>query len=209
LAGVRRTLLLLALALALGGCGTAGTSGEPPLPPRAAEPQRAVLGWREFHPARVGERLVFEVATLAVTKQGWSAAVAVVNRTELRFEVETGPGDYSFGLMLFPTGDLKVVEESNRQGVLPPVRPGDDDRAAAAAVPAAGRDLAGDAERPRCARRRELGACRLRHVRGRGRCAGRVQSGSSGSPITHTGCSNVRPSEVQPSKEEQWTRARH
>ena len=120
---MRRTLLLLALALSLGGCGTAGTGGEPPLPPRAAEPQRAVLGWREFHPARVGERLVFEVATLAVTKQGWSAAVAVVNRTELRFEVETGPGDYSFGLMLFPTGDLKVVQESNRQGVLPPVRP--------------------------------------------------------------------------------------
>ena len=54
---MRRTLFLLALALALGGCGTAETGSEPPLPPRAAEPQRAVLGWREFHPARVGERL--------------------------------------------------------------------------------------------------------------------------------------------------------
>ena len=81
---MRRTLSLLALVLALGGCSTGETGGEPPLPPRAAEPQRAVLGWREFHPARVGERLVFEVATLAVTKEGWSAAVAVVNRTDLR-----------------------------------------------------------------------------------------------------------------------------
>ena len=119
---MRRTLALLALALAVGGCGTADSGGEPPLPPRAAEPHRAVLGWREFHPAGFGERLVFEVATLAVTADGWSAAVAVVNRTKLRFEVDTGPGDYSFGLMLFPTGDLETVEEANRQGVLPPVR---------------------------------------------------------------------------------------
>ena len=119
---MRRTLSLVALVLALGGCGTADSGGEPTPLPHAAEPQRAVLGWREFHPARVGERLVFEVATLAVTKEGWSAAVAVVNRTDLRFEVETGPGGYSFGLMLFPTGDLEAVEEANRQGVLPPIR---------------------------------------------------------------------------------------
>jgi hypothetical protein len=121
---VRRTLppLLLALALALAGCGTADTSSGRLERPQAAEPQRAALGWREFHPARVGERLVFEVATLAVTRDGWSAAVTVVNRTNLRFEVETGPADYSFGLMLFATGDLKTVEEANRQGELPAIR---------------------------------------------------------------------------------------
>jgi hypothetical protein len=119
---VRRTLALLALALALGGCGTAEESGERPPPPHAAEPQRAELNWREFHPTRIGQRLVFEVETLAVTLDGWSARIAVTNHTDLRFEIETGPGDYSFGLMLFPTGDLKTVQEANRQGVLPAIR---------------------------------------------------------------------------------------
>ena len=119
---MRRTVLLFALALALGGCGTVEEGGERIAQPHPAEPQRAELDWREFHPAPVGERLVFEVGTLAVTADGWSATVAVVNRTNLRFEVETGPGDYSFGLMLFPTGDLEAVEEANRQGELPAVR---------------------------------------------------------------------------------------
>jgi hypothetical protein len=120
---VRRTFLLFALALTLGGCGTVEEGGERIARPHPAEPQRAELDWREFHPAPVGERLVFEVGTLAVTADGWSATVAVVNRTSLRFEVDTGPGDYNFGLMLFPTGDLKTVEEANREGLLPAIRP--------------------------------------------------------------------------------------
>ena len=119
---MRRTVLLFALALAVGGCGTAGTGGGPADVVRAAEPQRAELDWREYHPAPTGQRLVFEVSTFAVTAKGWSAGIAVTNHTDLRFEVETGPGGYNFGLMLLPTGDLKTVQEANRQGVLPAIR---------------------------------------------------------------------------------------
>jgi hypothetical protein len=119
---MRRTVSLLALALALGGCGTADTGGQPIERAHPAEPQRAELDWREAHPDAVGERLVFQVGTLAVTADGWSATVAVTNRTPFRFEIDTGPADYSFGLMLFPTGDLKAVETLNREGQLPAIR---------------------------------------------------------------------------------------
>jgi hypothetical protein len=121
---VRRTvsLLALALALALGGCGTAETGGQPVPRAQPAEPQRAELDWRESYPAAAGERLVFEVRTLAVTADGWSAAVAVTNRTPFRFEVDSGPADYGFGLMLFADNDLKALEEANREGRLPAIR---------------------------------------------------------------------------------------
>lgn len=119
---MRRTVSLAALALALVGC--AANEPEPrPLPPaRAAEPQRAELGWRETYPAPTGSRLVFEVGELRVTENGWSARIAVSNRTEFAFAVETGPADYAFGLMLFASGDLKELDERNRQGRLPAVR---------------------------------------------------------------------------------------
>ncbi|HWL33856.1 MAG TPA: hypothetical protein VNP89_09655 [Gaiellaceae bacterium] len=119
---MRRTVFLLALVLALGGCGTTETGGEPIRPARPAEPQRAELGWRESYPAAAGERLVFEVGMFAVTADGWSATVAVINRTPFRFEVDPGPADYGFGLMLFPTNDLKALEEANREGLLPAIR---------------------------------------------------------------------------------------
>ena len=121
---MRRTVALLLLVLVAAGCGTEETGGEGPIPPaRPAEPQRAQLDWREAHPAASGERLVFEVGTLAVTAEGWSATVAVTNRTPYRFQVTTGPGDYGFGLMLFATGDLQAVVDANREGRLPAVRP--------------------------------------------------------------------------------------
>lgn len=110
-------------AVVLAGCGTQESGGEPIRPARPAEPQRAQLDWRETHPAPTGERLVFEVGTLAVTADGWSATVAVTNRTPYRFQVSTGPADYGFGLMLFATGDLQAVVDANREGRLPAVRP--------------------------------------------------------------------------------------
>ena len=116
---MRRTLPLLA-ALLLAGCGRVDAT--PIAAVRPAEPQHAELGWRESYPAAVGRRLVFEVGALEVTTDGWSAAIAVQNRTPYEFEIETGPSDYDFGLMLFPTGDLKSVEQANREGRLPPER---------------------------------------------------------------------------------------
>lgn len=119
---MRRTVSLVAIALVLGGCGAADTGDRPLVQARAAEPQQADLGWREAYPAATGERLVFEVGTLDVTADGWSAAVAVTNRTPFPFEIDTGATDYGFGLMLFPTGDLQAVEDANREGRLPAIR---------------------------------------------------------------------------------------
>ncbi len=112
--------MLLLAALLLAGCGRADP--RPIEPARPAEPQRAELGWSENHVAAGKGQLVFEVASLAVTEDGWSADVAVTNRTAYRFDVDTGPSGYGFGLMLLPTGDQRTVEELNREGLLPAIR---------------------------------------------------------------------------------------
>jgi hypothetical protein len=120
---VRRTAVLLALALLGAGCAAEpDPETAPPRPARPAEPQHVELGWRESHPAAQGSRLVFVVDDLEVTARGWSVRVAVENRTTLPFDVETGPSAYSFGLMLFPTGDLEAAEEASREGKLPAIR---------------------------------------------------------------------------------------
>ena len=120
---MRRSVALLALAFLGAGCAATPEPETGPLPPaRAAEPQRVELGWREPHPSPQGSRLVFVVEELDVTENGWSARIGVENRTPYPFDVETGPSDYSFGLMLLPNGDLEALVEADREGNLPPVR---------------------------------------------------------------------------------------
>jgi hypothetical protein len=116
---MRRTLWLLAVSLLL-GCTAAPESKPLPLA-HAAEPRHAELGWRESYPD-AGERLRFDVDTLDVRPDGWSVQVAVSNDTHSSFELGADPAQFSFGLMLFATGELAELEEANRTGRLPPVR---------------------------------------------------------------------------------------
>lgn len=115
-----RAPLFLAAVLLLTGCG-ASPELESLKTGRAAEPQRAELGWRESYP-RSGERLVFVVRGLAVTKQGWSADVAVTNLTRIPFELGAGPDPLAFGVMLFASADLDALEQAAANGRLPPPR---------------------------------------------------------------------------------------
>ena len=114
-----RRPLVLAAVLLLAGCSSGEV--EPVKPVRAAEPQRVELGWRESYPS-TGERLVFEVETLQITKQGWSADIAVTNSTEIPFELGALPEPLAFGLMLFATGNLDELERAAEGGRLPPPR---------------------------------------------------------------------------------------
>jgi hypothetical protein len=121
---VRRTVLLapaLASILALAGCGTAEEQ-RPRLAARAAEPQRAELGWRERYPSTGLARLVFQVDSLEVTRGGWSANIALTNETEVPFDARPGTADSRYGLMLFATGDLAELEEAASSSGLPPAR---------------------------------------------------------------------------------------
>lgn len=115
---MRAPLFLLAVLL-LAGCGS------PELAPvdesRAAEPQRATLDWRENYPSS-GERLVFVVQTLEVTKKGWSADIAITNLTTIPFALGSAPEPSMFGLMLFADDDLDALEEASRNGRLPSPR---------------------------------------------------------------------------------------
>ena len=97
---------------------------------RAAEPQRAELDWRESYPAATGQRLVFDVDALDVTAEGWSADVAVTNRTphRVRARRRSGPG-FAFGLMLFATGDLEAARGGEPGGPAAGASAGDADRA--------------------------------------------------------------------------------
>ena len=115
---MRRPLLLVAV-LQLAGCGTAEL--EPVDVARAAEPQRAELHWLESYPSK-GQRLVFAVDSLEITKQGWSADIAVTNSTTIPFELGAGPGPLVFGLMLFANDDLDQFKTAADNGRLPAPR---------------------------------------------------------------------------------------
>lgn len=87
----------------------------------AARPQKAVLGWEESF-GNDREALVFSVESLEVLADGWRAEIALVNRTNTSYEVGA-THDRPFGLMLFSTGDQKTLEEQNKAGTLPLIRP--------------------------------------------------------------------------------------
>jgi hypothetical protein len=111
-----RAPLLLVAVLLLAGCGEAAPA--PVESVRAAEPQRAELDWRESYPSS-GQRLVFVVHTLEITKAGWSADIAVTNSTGIPFELGAIPEPFAFGLMLFATDDLGELEAASKNGRLP------------------------------------------------------------------------------------------
>lgn len=94
-----------------------------PTPSVVAGPQAASLGWRETHGSGK-ERLVFTVARLEVTETGWTARIGVGNESSVGWELAPGAmPDGTFGLQQFQTGELEELEERNREGTLPAVRP--------------------------------------------------------------------------------------
>jgi len=113
-----RPLFLVAVLL-LAGCG--GTELEPVDEGPPAEPQRAELHWRESYPSS-GQRLVFAVDSLEVTRKGWSADIAVTNSTRIPFELGAVPDPFAFGLMLFANDDLAELEKAAETGGLPAPR---------------------------------------------------------------------------------------
>ena len=115
---MRRTAILLA-ALFVAGCG--GAEPEPLGTSRPAEPQQVALAWRESYPP-TGERLVFAVSKLTVTKEGWSADVAITNKTGIPFDTGSDIAASFYGLMLFATDDLDELDAAARANRLPAVR---------------------------------------------------------------------------------------
>jgi hypothetical protein len=114
-----RRPLFLAAVLLLAGCGSAET--EPVGQARAAEPQRAELRWLERYPD-TGAGLRFAVETLEITKEGWSAVIAVTNATDISFELSGSEAELQYGLMLFASGDLAELEAAAQNGTLPAPR---------------------------------------------------------------------------------------
>ena len=109
---MRRVLLLLVLLVS--GCGS--EAAEPLPDARSAEPQAAVLNWRESYPA-TGERLVFGVHSFELTKEGWSSEISIENRTKIPFDLGESP-PLAFGLMLLPDDDLKTLDKMTSRGGL-------------------------------------------------------------------------------------------
>jgi hypothetical protein len=110
---------LLTAVVVLAGCGN--VPREPPELREPAEAQHAALNWKESY-GEGTERLRFEVASLVVRTDGWTARVAIENATEIPFELGRRPLTLRFGLMLFADGRLESLEESNRAGELPALR---------------------------------------------------------------------------------------
>ena len=129
-AAVSRTtiVVLVALGATLAGFALASNASrlrgteEAPDASVAAGPQKADLGWRETY-GSPGERVVFTVDSLEVTKTGWRARIGVENSSSVAWELDPGAtSDGTFGLQLFTTGNPDELEERNRERSLPAVR---------------------------------------------------------------------------------------
>src|SRR5215470_12501443 len=108
------------LAFLLAGCG----GGEPKLQDLGpAPPTKAQLGWVE-HEGDPGKRLVFLVHSLHITPTGWAADIGVRNESKIAFSLpgSTASIDDQFGVMVFPTGDHRDLDQRARAGTLPTVR---------------------------------------------------------------------------------------
>lgn len=115
-----RWTLLTAIVL-LAGCGPAAPEPGPSALREPAEPQQATLGWRESY-GDGARRLRFEVASLAVHEDGWTARIAIENATGIPFELGKRPLALRLGLMLFADGRQETLDEANSAGALPPLR---------------------------------------------------------------------------------------
>jgi hypothetical protein len=119
-------IVLLALGATFAGFVVASSArlrgGDDVAPTVAAGPQAAPLEWRETY-GEDGERVVFTVDSLEVTRSGWNANIGIENGTKVGWELAPGATpEGSFGLQLFDTGAKQELDERNRQGTLPAVR---------------------------------------------------------------------------------------
>lgn len=113
-------LLLAPLLLVLPSLGRLFDDEAQPLPvAAAAPPQRAQLGWVERFPTS-GPALVFEVRSLAVTRKGWEADVALRNQTNVNWELRESLR--SFGVMLFARAGTEDLQRRRDAGDLPGLR---------------------------------------------------------------------------------------
>jgi len=121
-------IVLVALGATLAGFALASNvsglkgSEEAPDTSAAAGPQAVDLDWREFYGVP-GERIVFSVTSLEVTRTGWRARVRVENASSVAWELDPGATpNGTFGLQLFSTGEPDELKERNKAGTLPAVR---------------------------------------------------------------------------------------
>jgi hypothetical protein len=123
-------IVLVALGAAVAGFAFSSAAGRlrgadaTPDASVAAGPQSADLGWRETF-GTAGERLVFTVDWLEVTRRGWRARIGIENESSVAYEVNDPRVtlDRAFGLMLFSTGHADELERLNASGELPEPRP--------------------------------------------------------------------------------------